>query len=170
MDLHQFPWPRTQLEQLGETQVELRITLSYYFEPNPRERGCLRRHRYGSHALRFAAKRELESVDEFRGRINAAAEAEEVGRRRRPLVLGSYPPCRIHSFRPLVWECSGSGEESAIGVYPIGGWWKKILVMHDTIVALRSLWATKGSAPRHREISEGSTSPAASSRRWSSFW
>ena len=39
MNLHQFPWPRTELEQLGETQVELRVTLSYYIEPNPgRER------------------------------------------------------------------------------------------------------------------------------------
>jgi len=39
MNLHQFPWPRTELEQLGESQVELRVTLSYYIEPNPgRER------------------------------------------------------------------------------------------------------------------------------------
>ncbi len=30
MNLHQFPWPRTELEQLGETEVELRVTLSYY--------------------------------------------------------------------------------------------------------------------------------------------
>ena len=35
MNLHEFPWPRTELEQLGETQVELRVTLSYYIEPNP---------------------------------------------------------------------------------------------------------------------------------------
>ena len=79
MNLHEFPWPRTELEQLGETEVELRLTLSYYIEPNPGERGWLRRHRYASHALRFAVKRELESLTEFRGRINAAAEAEEAG-------------------------------------------------------------------------------------------
>ena len=62
MNLHEFPWPRTELEQLGETEVELRVTLSYYIEPNPGERGWLRRHRYASHALRFAVKRELESL------------------------------------------------------------------------------------------------------------
>ncbi len=38
MNLHEFPWPRTQLEQLAETEVELRETLSYYVEPNPGER------------------------------------------------------------------------------------------------------------------------------------
>jgi hypothetical protein len=42
MNLHEFPWPRTQLEQLGETEVELRVTLSYFVEPNPGERGWLR--------------------------------------------------------------------------------------------------------------------------------
>jgi hypothetical protein len=79
MNLHEFPWPRTELEELGETEVELRVTLSYYIEPNPGERGWLRRHRYASHALRFAVKRELESLIEFRSRINAAVAAEEEG-------------------------------------------------------------------------------------------
>jgi hypothetical protein len=79
MNLHQFPWARTELEHLGEIQVELRVTLSYHVELNPGERGWLRKHRCASHAPRFAVKRELESVDEFRGRINAAAEAEEAG-------------------------------------------------------------------------------------------
>ena len=41
MNLHQFPWPLTELEQLAETEVELRVTLSYYVEPNPGERGWL---------------------------------------------------------------------------------------------------------------------------------
>ncbi len=41
MNLHNFPWPRTELESRGETEVELRVTLSYFIEPNPGERaGC----------------------------------------------------------------------------------------------------------------------------------
>ena len=35
MNLHRLPWPRTELEQLGEMAVELRVTLSYYVEPIP---------------------------------------------------------------------------------------------------------------------------------------
>jgi hypothetical protein len=77
MNLYQLPWPRTELEQLAETEVELRVTLSYFVEPNPGERGWFRRHRYPSHGLRFALKRSLESVDAFRQRINAAVKAEE---------------------------------------------------------------------------------------------
>src|SRR5580658_5828419 len=131
MNLHQFPWPRAELEQLGETVVELRVTLSYYVEPNPGERGWLRRHRYPSYALRFAVKKSLESVDTFRTRINAAAVAEEedlgaidagpdnwfLGARLRN--LGS-----VHSdyWRGTAAELA---RRSAIGVYPIGGWWKE---------------------------------------------
>ena len=79
MNLHQLPWPTAELEQLGETEVEMRMTLSYFIEPNPGERGWLRRHRYASHGLRFAVKRSLETVAEFRQRINAAVKAEEEG-------------------------------------------------------------------------------------------
>ena len=109
--------------------MELRVTLSYFVEPNPGERGWLRRHRYASHALRFAVKRALESVDDFRRRINAAASAEEeslapvatddnwrLGRIRN---MGS-----IHSDS---WQGTAAelAQRSAIGVYPIGGWWKE---------------------------------------------
>jgi hypothetical protein len=130
MNLHQFPWPRTELEELGETQVELRVTLSYYVEPNPGERGWLRKHRYASHALRFAVKRELESVDEFRGRINAAAEAEEAGLAPIPGGADHWYLGRIRnagSVHSDHWHGNAAdlANKSAIGVYPIGGWWKE---------------------------------------------
>jgi hypothetical protein len=131
MNLHQFPWPRTELEQLAETEVELRITLSYYVEPNPGERGWLRRHRYPSHGLRFAVKRSLESVDAFRQRINAAVAAEEeeieaidAGRDNWSLGWRIRNSGSIHSdsWRGTAAELS---QRSAIGVYPISGWWKE---------------------------------------------
>lgn len=122
--------PRTELEQLGETEVELRVTLSYYIEPNPGERGWLRRHTYASHALRFAVKRELESLTEFRSRINAAVEAEEAGLA--PVAGGTHDwflgrvqnRGSIHSDH---WygPAATLAQKSAIGVYPLGGWWKE---------------------------------------------
>lgn len=81
MNLHQLPWPRNELDVLGELDVELRVTLSYFIEPNPGERGWTRRHRYASHGLRFAVKRSLESRQQFQSRINKAAEIEEQGAR-----------------------------------------------------------------------------------------
>ena len=131
MNLHQFPWPRTELEQLGETEVELRVTLSYYVEPNPGERGWLRRHRYASHGLRFAVKKSLESLDIFRTRINAAAVAEEeelaaIDAGGDDWFLGPRLRNRgsVHSdyWRGTAAELA---RRSAIGVYPIGGWWKE---------------------------------------------
>jgi len=130
MNLHQFPWPRTELEQLGETEVELRITLSYFVEPNPGERGWLRRHRYQSHALRFGVKRALESVDAFRSRINAAAVAEEEGLT--PINAGpdDWYLGRIRNVGSIhsdYWRGTAAAlaQRSAVGVYPIGGWWKE---------------------------------------------
>src|SRR5690348_14907431 len=56
MQLHRLPWPLTELESLGPTTVEMRVTLSYFVEPNPSARGRSR-YRYESHGLRFDVKR-----------------------------------------------------------------------------------------------------------------
>ncbi|MDA4807881.1 hypothetical protein NY486_18570, partial [Enterobacter hormaechei] len=79
MKLHLLPWPKDNLLALGAEPVEVRVTLSYFIEPNPGERGWTRRHRYASHGLRFQMKTATESVDEFRARINQAARNEEEG-------------------------------------------------------------------------------------------
>ena len=132
MNLHVFPWPRPELEQMGELEVELRVTLSYFVEPNPGERGWLRRHRYPSHGLRFEVKHALESVPEFRRRINKAAAAEEhaeiaiqaTAEGDNWLLKRSRNSGSIHSD---FWRGSAAelAQRSAIAVYPIGGWWKE---------------------------------------------
>lgn len=76
MQLHKLPWPKQELEQLGEHSVEMRVTLSYYIEPNPSARGPRSRYRYQSHGLRFDVKRAGESPHDFRARINKAARDE----------------------------------------------------------------------------------------------
>ena len=73
MNLHALPWPRTELEALGGTEVLLRVTLSYFIEPNPSNRGWTGRYLYPSHGLRFAVRRPEGNVDPFRLRINARA-------------------------------------------------------------------------------------------------
>jgi hypothetical protein len=82
MHLHDLPWPVDVLEELGATQVRLRITLSYFIDPNPANRGWRRRYSYASHLLRFDVRRPHESLDGFRKRLNALALAEE---ERRPV-------------------------------------------------------------------------------------
>lgn len=79
MHLHDLPWPTDMLMALGNEPVTLRVTLSYFIEPNPGERGGIDKYAYQSHALRFAVRRPLESEAAFRQRINAQAAAAEQG-------------------------------------------------------------------------------------------
>ena len=79
MHLHSLPWPSDVLESLGEIEVEMRVTLSYFIEPNPSHRGVYSKYRYASHGLRFDVRRPTETTDAFLSRINAAARDEEEG-------------------------------------------------------------------------------------------
>jgi len=134
MNLHQLPWPRAELVALGETDVQMRVTLSYYVEPNPGERGWIRRYRYASHGLRFALKRSLESIQAFRARINRAVqlEDEDTDTDAGPdnWLIGS--PRNVGSLHSDYW--SGPAVElanrDAIAVYPVTGWWKEKPYLH----------------------------------------
>ena len=111
MQIHSLPWPQESLETLGETPVEMRVTLSYFIEPNPSRRGVRSRYRYESHGLRFDVKRPLESIDAFRGRISAAARDDQYVTSKSgndPSWLNRYakPPSGIPARRHLAWERS----------------------------------------------------------------
>lgn len=130
MHVHRLPWPREQLLALGGENVELRVTLSYFVEPNPGERGWTRRHRYSSHSLRFALKRSLETLGQFRQRMNKAAAVEEEAmpppQEADDWLLGPGTRDRgsIHSD---IWRGSAAelADRDAICVYPVSGWWKE---------------------------------------------
>ncbi len=130
LQIFDLPWPLEQLRGLGEVNVQLRVTLSYFVEPNPSERGHQYRHRYSSHGFRFDVRGAAESLEDFRKRLNKEARAEgekppttsdptgwSLGTNRRH--LGS-----IHSD---IW--TGPAVDLAnrqhIAVYPVSGWWKE---------------------------------------------
>ncbi len=81
MHLHALPWPRQVLLDLGATPVTLRVTLSYFVEPNPARRGYAGKHPYPSHHLGFDLNNPAESVGEFRKRINFRENPENRGAR-----------------------------------------------------------------------------------------
>ena len=130
MNLHNLPWPHDELQALGGADVQLRITLSYFVEPNPGERGWQRRHRYQSHSLRFALKPSDEELGDFRARINRAVTREEDA-----LPVGEVgednwdlgPIRNKGSIHSDIWR--GSAAELArrdyLAIYPVGGWWKE---------------------------------------------
>ena len=130
MHLHDLPWPRDVLEDLGETPVEMRVTLSYFIEPNPSRRGHRSRYRYESHGLRFDVKRPLESVVEFRKRVNLAARDEDEGNPRRgdgdsAWLIGARGRHR-GSLHGDIWQGTAAdlASRGVIAVYPTAGWWK----------------------------------------------
>ncbi len=77
MKLHDLPWPQEELANLLDEQVTMRVTLSYFIEPNPGARGWRTKFGYQSHGLRFAVKRAPEGADAFVRRINKAAREED---------------------------------------------------------------------------------------------
>lgn len=130
MNLHHVPWPKEALEDLGETPVEMRVTLSYYIEPNPGERGWIRRYSYASHGLRFDVKTPTEDIEQFRGRINRIAFEEEKGDKSKSDASRWDLGPDLRSFGSLHSDkWTGTAAELAqrgyIAVYPVLGWWRE---------------------------------------------
>ena len=128
MRLHELPWPKDELEALGDLQVEMRVTLSYFVEPNPSSRGVSSKYHYPSHRLRFEVRHPLETTPEFVARINAAAEQEDASEQnpRDPAWLLGALNRHKGSLHQDVWR--GTAAELAnrglIAVYPGLGWWR----------------------------------------------
>ena len=130
MNLHAIPWPIEALETLGDQEVQMRVTLSYFIEPNPAERGFSRRYRYESHGLRFDVKKPEETVDQFRGRINRAALDEGVGTASKGdgggWTLGKQLR-HLGSIHSDIWQGTATdlANRGFIAVYPTLGWWRE---------------------------------------------
>ncbi|MGZ5438125.1 MAG: S8 family serine peptidase, partial [Pyrinomonadaceae bacterium] len=132
MHLHELPWPSEVLADLGETPCEMRVTLSYFVEPNPTRRSYKNKYRYASHGLRFDTKTPTESSVDFRRRINRIAreEVEEFSGTSgdsASWLLGPQLRTRgsIHSD---VWRGTASelAEKGFVAIYPVSGWWRDL--------------------------------------------
>ncbi len=131
MHLHDLPWPKQVLEDLGETPVSMRVTLSYFIEPSPNNVGWGENHRYASHGLRFDVIRPLEGVPAFKKRLSKTewdapnARPQNVDETRE-WVIGSNG--RTHgSLHSDWWEGKAIDLSrcNLIAVYPVTGWWKE---------------------------------------------
>jgi len=130
LQVYQLPWPIEELRALGEVQVGLRVTLSYFIEPNPSERGYKYRHRYSSHGFRFDVRAADESLGDFRKRLNKASRDEAEGSPGTSdtsgWAVGSHARHRgsIHSD---IWRgpAVDLANRQHIAVYPVSGWWKE---------------------------------------------
>lgn len=126
-----LPWPSQTLLELGAHEVRLRVTLSYFVEPNPSADAPLSPARYRSAGLRFDLRRRNETQAQFEARVNAlAAVADEgddllgdVADQGRLLGERSISAGSLHLDE---WRCSAAdlADRNGIAIFPVGGWWK----------------------------------------------
>jgi hypothetical protein len=126
--LFKLPWPRDALLDLGEQQVELRVTLSFFVEPNPGRRGQVNRHKYPSCALRIAMQNPAEGLDDFRKRVSKVEQDEEEGH-----DAFSEPGWQLGprgrdrgSILSDTWvgTAASLATRKHLAVHPTGGWWR----------------------------------------------
>lgn len=130
INFHALPWPRDALLALPfDTPIEMRVTLSYFIEPSPGERGWDRKYGYPSHGLRFKVIRPTEDLDQFKLRINAHDRDEDYDEDHAGETgmweLGTGGPTNgsIHSntWHGTAAELANRGH---IAVHPTIGWWR----------------------------------------------
>lgn len=131
MHLHKLPWPAEILKSLDNTEVEMRVTLSYFIEPGPGEIGWRDKYRYPSAGLRFDVKNKNETVEDFQKRIN-----KKMRETRDDKGEGSSGSDRwylgpdnrdVGSIHSDVWKGAAIDLCNAnyIAVYPVIGWWRE---------------------------------------------
>lgn len=125
---YELPWPKQALEQLFNEKVALKITLSYFVEPNPGQNAPVRPERYQSFGLRFDLRRKSETPKTFKARINQlekgelpALKAESDNR----WTFGSKSR-NAGSLHCDVWTGPAIDlvTRDTLAIYPVGGWWK----------------------------------------------
>ncbi len=146
---HPLPWPIEALQSLGSTDVELRVTLSYFIQPDMRAPSARRFADYPSHRLAFDLKgSEDDHLDAARRRNKALKAARS-----------SSPPPRSEARWNLGWKLRDRGtihhdvwtgpadelaRQDAIRVAPKGGWWRgspdyaEVSVRYSLIVSIRT--------------------------------
>ena len=129
MNLHSLPWPKEELEALGATIVQMRVTLSYFIEPNPSARGTASKFHYPSCRLRFDVRRASESTEDFLVRVNAAAileeDAHQISTKDPDWKLGEQNRHK-GSLHQDIWEGTAADLASRgfLAIYPAMGWWR----------------------------------------------
>lgn len=132
MHLHELPWPKDYLLEMGATEVQLKVILSYFVEPGPGEIGFNDRYRYPSCGLRFDVNNVSEPREQFERRINQQMQSEEADN---TIDVASNDTDRwligingrtTGSLHCDVWKGTAAelSESNLVAVYPTSGWWR----------------------------------------------
>ncbi len=126
--LIELPWPTDVLKRIAEKEVILKITLSYFIEPNPQSKGYKSRFSYQSHGLRFKMIGANQSLENFKASINREDlydEYEKPDTDSRGWFFGQNLRTKgcTHSD---IWKGTAADllTMNTIAIYPVSGWWK----------------------------------------------
>lgn len=140
MHFYELPWPHVALQALENSIVVMKVTLSYFVEPNLSGRASTRPDTYRSFGLRFELKKRLETDDEFRTRLSRPEEAANVGD---PVDNGAAQDQENQVAEASHWLLGPKAVQAGslhcdlwrgyavdlashdhIAIYPVTGWWK----------------------------------------------
>lgn len=126
---HQLPMPADILASLLDTPVVLRVTLSYFIEPNPGPRDVSDRFRYAGAGLRFDLQRAGESTTAFARRTSSRAQLAPTDPATAATESGRWMIKRAGERGSVIhdrWQGSAAdlAGRAHINVYPVTGWWR----------------------------------------------
>nr|AGC71239.1 hypothetical protein [uncultured bacterium A1Q1_fos_75] len=152
MHFYKLPWPKTALEALENEIVTMKVTLSYFIEPNLTGKAATRPETYRSFGLRFDMKKRGETSTHFRDRLAASQEHDETKAEKETSCWLLGPKAvQAGSLHCDLWR--GRAIELAshneIAVYPVGGWWKSHAGQRRTTDKARYSLVISISAPGH---------------------
>lgn len=127
MHLFKLPWPKEILLGLGDAEVTMRVTLSYYIQPSPGVKGKLKKFSYPSELLRFEVSTSQDTEETFIHRVsntgadNGVMLGNDTGRWQ--IGINRRNQGSIHS--DFIRETAAQiAAYDKIAVYPVTGWWK----------------------------------------------
>lgn len=127
MHFYDLPWPKAALEKIENGIVTMKVTLSYFVEPNLSGRAATRPETYRSLGLRFAMKKRTDTKEQFKRRVSGQQDDDAAGRQQEGdfWLLGSNA-VQAGSLHCDLWRgrAIDLALHDAIGVFPVSGWWK----------------------------------------------
>ena len=142
MHLYELPWPQEELLKLADAQAELRVTLSYFIEPNPSARGRSTKFQYQSLGLRFQVNHSTQTAEALLRSVNKKAREEAGGDKggntgSSDWYLGQARDVgSIHSDFKIM-SAADLANARYIVVYPVGGWWSHRLALKRAGLKIR---------------------------------
>lgn len=137
MHIFDLPWPKEILESMGDEEVKLRITLSYYIQPAPGSKTRHNKYRYPSLRLRFEVNKPTEDEAQFIRRVShvemEGVEASKNDTARWEIgIQERNNGCIISDY--IIASAVDIASCNRIAVFPASGWWNSRKYTEDKII------------------------------------